>query len=149
MRVELHFKSLCSVNMSRWHESIYKCLLHYLVREPSQCREHHIYFTTGFYTPYHVVKPPHSSQADHCTASSSIWLTCAGSVTAENSSVVEQWALGYLPRVHTGRVVGQIAAQICPYNLLWCRRYKKIVPTRRSDRPSGSCRSDCSADRSL
>ena len=28
-------------------------------------------------------------------------------------------------------MVGQIAAQIGPYNLLWCRRYKKIVPTRR------------------
>ena len=33
--------------------------------------------------------------------------------------------------IHTGRVVGQIAAQIGPYYLLWCRRFKKIVPTRR------------------
>ena len=32
------------------------------------------------------------------------------------------------PRIHTGRLVGQIAAQIGPYNLLWCRRYKKIRP---------------------
>ena len=26
-----------------------------------------------------------------------------------------------LTRIHTGRVVGQMTAQIGPYNLLWCR----------------------------
>ena len=36
-----------------------------------------------------------------------------------------------LKGIHTGRVVGQIAAQIGPDNLLWCWHYKKIVPTRR------------------
>ena len=27
-----------------------------------------------------------------------------------------------LPRIHTGRVVGQMTAQIGPYNLLWCQQ---------------------------
>ena len=30
-------------------------------------------------------------------------------------------------RLHTGQVVGQIAAQICPYNLVGYQRHKKLV----------------------
>ena len=47
----------------------------------------------------------------------------------------------YLQGIHTGRVVGQIAAQLGPYNLLWCPRYKNIVPTR--PYYSGDRRANC------
>ena len=70
---------------------------------------------------------------------------CKGQEVAPSRDTVEFAPTPY-QGIHTGRVVGQITAPIGPYNLLWCRRYKKIVLTPRyyrGDRRANYRRANC------
>ena len=50
-------------------------------------------------------------------------------ISASSSLPVQVSFRRILNLAPSGRVVGQIAAQRGPYNLLWCQRYKKTLPT--------------------